>query len=536
VTLVVDSPSTLFESSPSGITTINKSSISGIERCVTDASELVIRYEDGEDTIHATYSFSDPHSRQQFYQAALSCNPYNMTSSKPNIESVEMFCSIIDTNQPVPEKIDIETHYDIYIFMIKGGDESSREGWTTALASHLESLDCLEELQSKTPGLGHNLACFSKSRISKFLSNIQSSTSMGAETDDSSVLTFWVGETSYGIYASDADDFEDCYIGSWQLDLHQFRHLVAMGSTVSKSVGLSGSELAKSTCGSDGDFMWRSSPDLFEGCSMQTSSGSLGFGAYCVVRAPALVPAMEMPNEVKPNYVLILDNLRATGVSFENGEAAYVYVGAQFCEDRRTSSKTGTATPVWQFDRQIGGQSQNSIEVLQLPTYSADVQYLQTQRLMIAVMDDTKKEDDPMIGYGFLQLKKCLTELDTAHEFVLDLTFFMQTTCSLTGRISAHKMESQVKQAVTKKSDAGGANRKIISQYFRRYDLDESGTINTYEELQQLCTNLSVRMELSWTVGDIDAKVTSAGNMEENNWDLDNFVDWFAQEFEVEID
>jgi len=256
------------------------------------------------------------------------------------------------------------------------------------------------------------------------------------------------------------------------------------------------------------------------------------------LKASAVIPAMEQLSSqpaVKPNCVLILDNLRASGVSFENGEAAYVYVGAQFCEDRRTSSKTGTATPVWSYERTIGGQSQNSIEVLQLPTYAADIDYLKTQRLMIAVMDDTKGEDDPMIGYGFLPLSKCVSELDTAHEFVLDLTFFTQITCSLTGRISAHKMESEVKQTTSVKADSKGDNRKIISQYFRRYDLDESGTINTYEELQQLCTNLSVRLELSWTVSDIDAKVTSAGNMEENSWQMDEFIEWFGQEFDVEV-
>jgi hypothetical protein len=539
VTVCVEMPrddggNVLYEEAGGAITRMNVDTVSSLERRTSDPTEVAIVFDFGES--EAVYSFPDPQTRQLFYQAMLPCNPYGAdVEDKSEVKQMAFFLAIIDTSKPVPEgdKFSLTSDkHDVYCFMLKG---DNREAWQTMLTGYFEETHvCKEELTSNNPDIGHDLICFTHSDLAYLVGNCQTSTSMSAETQDSSALTFWLGETSFAIYASDAEEYEDCYIGSWQLDLHQFRHFFAMGSTVTKAIPLSGSEIAKGSCGSEGNFIWRSSPDLFEGASFQKTNGSLPFGTYCSIKAGAVAPYMPPP-EGHSNYVLILDNLRASGVSTENGEAAYVYMGGQFCDDRRTSSKTGTQNPVWQFERQIGGQSQNTIEVLQVPTYVSDTSYLMSQRLMIAVMDDNKGEDDPMLGYAFLPLKKCCQEPDTAHEFVLDMSFFMTGTCSLTGRISAHRMESEVKAGGSVKPDAGGENRKIIQQYFRRYDLDESGTINSSEELQQLCTNLSVRLELRFTVSDIDAKVTSAGNMEENNWDIDTFIEWFSKEFEVEV-
>merc|ERR1711990_108425 len=106
------------------------------------------------------------------------------------------------------------------------------------------------------------------------------------------------------------------------------------GSQINTAISMSGSELAKATCGSEGNVMWRSSPDLLEGSAFQKNSGSFEFGVFSLLKAPALIPAIAKESISKSNYVLILDNLRATGVLHEGGEAAYVYAGGQFCQDR----------------------------------------------------------------------------------------------------------------------------------------------------------------------------------------------------------
>jgi len=73
---------------------------------------------------------------------------------------------------------------------------------------------------------------------------------------------------------------------------------------------------------------------------------------------------------------------------------------------------------------------------------------------------------------------------------------------------------------------------KLIDEYFHRYDLDESGTMNQNEELKQLCTNLSFKLKLTLTGDEIDAIVASAGELsKENEWQLDEFSDWFQGAF-----
>merc|ERR1711939_437865 len=53
--------------------------------------------------------------------------------------------------------------------------------------------------------------------------------------------------------------------------------------------------------------------------------------------------------------------------------------------------------------------------------------------------------------------------------------------------------------------------KTLMHDYFNRYDLDGSQTINSSEELKQLCTNLVVKLDLPMDVSDIDEKVASAG-------------------------
>ena len=79
-------------------------------------------------------------------------------------------------------------------------------------------------------------------------------------------------------------------------------------------------------------------------------------------------------------------------------------------------------------------------------------------------------------------------------------------------------------------------------------DLDGSSTINSSEQLKQVCTNLAVKLDLPLDVADIDRIVHSAGPFvddpfegderpgDRNEWYLDDFIKWFMPGFEVRRD
>jgi hypothetical protein len=72
----------------------------------------------------------------------------------------------------------------------------------------------------------------------------------------------------------------------------------------------------------------------------------------------------------------------------------------------------------------------------------------------------------------------------------------------------------------------------LIDTYFNRYDLDESGSLNSNEELQQLATNLSFKLRLTLTGDEIDAIVESAGELSnDNEWAVADFGEWYKDRF-----
>eukprot|EP00658_Telonema_sp_P-2_P081049 TRINITY_DN8207_c0_g1_i1.p1 TRINITY_DN8207_c0_g1~~TRINITY_DN8207_c0_g1_i1.p1 ORF type:complete len:301 (-),score=104.43 TRINITY_DN8207_c0_g1_i1:264-1166(-) len=73
--------------------------------------------------------------------------------------------------------------------------------------------------------------------------------------------------------------------------------------------------------------------------------------------------------------------------------------------------------------------------------------------------------------------------------------------------------------------------KSMMFDYFSRYDLDGSGTINTSSELKQLCTNLVVKLELDMDVKTIDNHVNAAGDMSVLNWEFKPFMKWFMEAF-----
>jgi len=73
---------------------------------------------------------------------------------------------------------------------------------------------------------------------------------------------------------------------------------------------------------------------------------------------------------------------------------------------------------------------------------------------------------------------------------------------------------------------------QLIIEFFHRYDLDESGTINSNEELRQLSTNLSFKLRLTLRGDEIDSLVKSAGELDyENEWQVEDFGEWFKATF-----
>lgn len=73
---------------------------------------------------------------------------------------------------------------------------------------------------------------------------------------------------------------------------------------------------------------------------------------------------------------------------------------------------------------------------------------------------------------------------------------------------------------------------ELIETYFHRYDLDESGTINSNEELQQLTTNLAFKLRLGLTGTEIDETVGNVGTLDDSNgMTLDVFTEWFKEHF-----
>merc|ERR1711934_1214273 len=96
------------------------------------------------------------------------------------------------------------------------------------------------------------------------------------------------------------------------------------------------------------------------------------------------------------------------------------------------------------------------------------------------------------------------------------------------------KEDMNAKSAETMSADL----RNMMQDYFNRYDLDGSCTINTKEELKQLCTNLVVKLDLELDVQEIDKLVEDAGDMSKNNWAFDEknqagqcFAYWFLDKF-----
>merc|ERR1712178_64047 len=73
---------------------------------------------------------------------------------------------------------------------------------------------------------------------------------------------------------------------------------------------------------------------------------------------------------------------------------------------------------------------------------------------------------------------------------------------------------------------------KQIQRLFLRYDLDGSGTINSFDELEQLCCNLGYRLELDLNPTRIDAIIAEVKAASPSiEWDETHFSKWFKKTF-----
>lgn len=68
--------------------------------------------------------------------------------------------------------------------------------------------------------------------------------------------------------------------------------------------------------------------------------------------------------------------------------------------------------------------------------------------------------------------------------------------------------------------------RETQLKYFNRYDLDGSKTINSSEELMQLCTNLTVKLNLKVRIADLQDLVDE-NDLDAAQWDFKQFTEWF---------
>merc|ERR1712094_34419 len=85
----------------------------------------------------------------------------------------------------------------------------------------------------------------------------------------------------------------------------------------------------------------------------------------------------------------------------------------------------------------------------------------------------------------------------------------------------------------SQEAESADAERtRIMQQFCERYDLDNSGDMNSDEELQQTTMNLCVKFELQYSVEEIQAKLSTAPQLDDSNrWTFDDFQAWFMREF-----
>ena len=75
---------------------------------------------------------------------------------------------------------------------------------------------------------------------------------------------------------------------------------------------------------------------------------------------------------------------------------------------------------------------------------------------------------------------------------------------------------------------------EIQVKYFLQYGLDDRNTIDSIEELMQLCMNLAIKLNLKVDVANLEALVREQEeSISDGGWIFDEFKEWFDKTFEL---
>jgi len=74
-----------------------------------------------------------------------------------------------------------------------------------------------------------------------------------------------------------------------------------------------------------------------------------------------------------------------------------------------------------------------------------------------------------------------------------------------------------------------------LREFFNRYDLDGSNTVNNNDEMQQLVTNAIFKLKLMVAPDCVEKRIADAGDMDELQWKFEDFSSWFKEAFAKEI-
>jgi len=95
-------------------------------------------------------------------------------------------------------------------------------------------------------------------------------------------------------------------------------------------------------------------------------------------------------------------------------------------------------------------------------------------------------------------------------------------------------MERQNTEDAPKEDPEEAKLQSLYLRMFERFDFDQSGTINSYEELMQLTTGLAFHFNLSVSSEDLKKiceshKTFSERHVQTDGWDLPTFRQWFEK-------
>merc|ERR1711918_103746 len=75
------------------------------------------------------------------------------------------------------------------------------------------------------------------------------------------------------------------------------------------------------------------------------------------------------------------------------------------------------------------------------------------------------------------------------------------------------------------------AERDRAQLLFQRYDLDSSGTLNSWQEAQQITWNIVFSFDMVISQDDVEARMTQLRGVEEDEMEFEAYWAWFQEMF-----